>query len=127
MEDNKLTKDGNGDKSGYGAGEGTGVENRGRTQDGNGDGGGDGTESSSGGGKEDGKEDVIGKGGGEAKKHNTRTRVVETGETGVERESTYCRQERVRSAAADPDNLENINGIGRKQGGEQKVQYSTQG
>ena len=86
--------------------EGTGMRvetlTRGRTQDGNGDG----NESSSG----DGNEDGIGEGGREAKKrkkpHTSCRRDVGNGGN-FAGNMKICRQERVGSVAANPNNREN--------------------
>ena len=111
---NEGTKYGNRDGSGDGAG--TGVEARGRTREVNGDGSGDGNESSSedengdGDRNGDGNEDGIGEGEGEENKRkrphkSCRRDVGNWGDSGGKRKKRI--QERVRSVAADPDNLEN--------------------
>ena len=84
---------------------GTRVKTRGRTQDGNGDGSGGGNESSSGDGNGDGNKD-----GREAEKRkkphkSCRRHVSNGGDLGEKRKK--CRQQRVGSVAANPDDLEN--------------------
>ena len=97
------------------------MKTRGQIQDENGDGRGDGNEISSGDGNgdkdENGNEDEIREGGGEAKKlkklHKSCRRDVGNGrELGGNRKT--CRQERVGSVAAKPDNLENSEEAGGK-------------
>ena len=112
---NEGAQDGNGDGSGDGAG--TGMGTRGRTPDRNGDGNGDGSEEARtvaemGTGTtitETGTR--IGSGRAEERRKSARNRKIvvdavrETGETWVERQKK-CRNERVGSVAANPDNLE---------------------
>ena len=92
------------------------METRGRTQDGTGNGSGDQNESNrkNGNGNEDGigdgNEDGIGENGREAKKRkkpneSCRRDVGNGGDLGGKRKK--CRQEKVPSVSADPDNLEN--------------------
>ena len=125
VEVNEGAQDGNGDGSGDGAGTGTGtgVGTRRRTPDGNGDGNGVGSEDCSGDGNgddDDGNENRIGEGGREVKKrkkpqNSCRRRAGNGGDTGGKRKQ--CRNERVGSVAANPDNL----GSNKEAGGEHKV------
>ena len=113
---NEGAQDGNGDGSGDGAGTGTGtgVGTRRRTPDENGNGNGDASEDSSGDGNGDddnwnGNNDRIGEGGRQTKKrkkpqNSCRRRAGNGGDTGGKRKK--CREERVGSVAANPDNLE---------------------
>ena len=114
VEANEGGQDGNGDGTGDGAGMGTGTGGGGgrrRTPDGNGDGNGAGSEDCSGDGNGDddhGNENRIGEGGREAKKrkksqNSCRRRAGNERDMGGKRKK--CRNERVGSVAANPDNL----------------------
>ena len=120
-------QDGNGEK----AGAGMGTETRGRTQDENGDGSGYGNESCSGDGNgdedgnRDGNKDGSGEGGGDAKKckkPHTSCRRDDIGSGGDLRGKRKQRiQERIRSLAADPDNIDNSKEAWREAQGAQSL------
>ena len=106
------------------------METRRRTLDGNGDGNGDGSEDSSGDGNRDddngnGNEDRIGESGREVKKrkkpqNSCRHRAGNGRNTSGKRKK--CRNERIGSVAANPDNLESNKEAG---GGAQGTQGSS--
>ena len=132
VEMNEEAQDGIGRGTGAGTGTGMGTRagTRRRTPDGNGDGNGDGSEDSNGDGNGDednwnGNEDRIGEGGREAKKgkklqNSCRRRYGKRGRHGWNEKK--CREERVGSVAANPDNLESNKEAG---GGAQSTQGSS--